>query len=172
MAAPNITQDFITRLKDNGAAAEAMAVHWYDFLGGPGNAAAKEGVRWGWFYQKVRAGGPWDFKSNVYKSHKDTGVEVCGNVYRFDMPGNFHYGFVGAAAGFSAWTLHRAAGWAQERAGTSKPEYHCTHGDDPEDYEFIRLGIQLYDDVGLDVTTTNLSRVLSFFRTLVCEAEE
>lgn len=165
MAAPNITQDFISRLIDNGKTAEGWRPSTWELVVSPAIAA---GALFNRFYQKVRAGAPWDFKSNVYKAHKASGVEVAGKTYRFDMPGNFHYGFTGAAAGIADAVLFRAAGLAQERAGTSKDEYHCTYGDDPEDYEFIRLGIKLYDDVELKVTTTNLAQVLSLFRTIVC----
>ena len=77
-------------------------------------------------------------------------------------------GFVGAAAGFSSLILHKGAGIAQERAGTSKPEYHCTYGDDPTDFEFIRLGINLYDQVGLSVTEAALKSSLGQFQTIVC----
>ncbi|MFY1666189.1 hypothetical protein [Pseudomonas sp. Pseu.R1] len=42
---------------------------------------------WRWFYEQVRNGGPWDFKQQ--------GAE-------YQDFGNFHYGAVGTAAGFSS----------------------------------------------------------------------
>lgn len=62
---------------------------------------------WFWFYEQVRNGGPWDYKKG--------GSE-------FEDFGNFHYGAVGTAAGFSSAILLRAAGAAQFRAGTIKKE--------------------------------------------------
>ena len=58
-----------------------------------------------WFYQKVRNGGPWDYKKfDPY----------------FAALGNFNFGAAGTAAGINI--LLMGAGWAQGRAGTSKPE--------------------------------------------------
>jgi hypothetical protein len=61
-----------------------------------------------WFYQKVRNGGPWDYKKfDPY----------------FAAFGNFNFGATGTAAGIPANILLMGAGWAQDRAGTSKPEW-------------------------------------------------
>jgi hypothetical protein len=174
--ATNITGEFIKRLIANGASIEGS-------VGGTGwkAAAVLTGLIGGViigktkfydplvaFRNKVRNGGDWDFKSNWLKPYKDTGIEVAGKQYRYDMAGNFHYGYVGCAAGISDGMLLAQAGKAQVAAGTSKPEYHCTHGDDPEDHEFIRLGIKLYDDNGLKVTETNLAQILGAFQVIVC----
>src|SRR5688572_3506248 len=102
MPAPNITWEFIKRLINNGSSIQGSAPEWYDgfwALGGVvGMYTAKKKVVDPMieFRNKVRAGGDWDFKSNWLKPHKDSGVEVAGKVYRYDMPGNFHYGYVGA----------------------------------------------------------------------------
>ncbi|ASV57382.1 type IV secretion protein Rhs [Lelliottia jeotgali] len=59
-----------------------------------------------WFYQKVRNGGPRDYKKfDPY----------------FAAFGNFNFGAAGIAAGIPANILLMGAGWAQGRAGTSKP---------------------------------------------------
>jgi hypothetical protein len=166
-AAPDITVGFIDLLKSNGKTAIMMGAVTGGFSDA-GSFLAKKGVKYAWFYRQVRNGGPWDLKNNVYKPFEKTGVIVCGAAYGNDMPGNFHYGFVGAAAGFSDLILHKAAGVAQERAGTSKPEYHCTYGDDPQDFEFIRLGINLFDEVGLKVTEAGLKSALGKFKAIVC----
>ncbi len=169
MSAPDVTADFIRKLINNSLEAERVALA--ERIGGfvsPGGGAVATGARWLWFYQRVRGGGPWDFKNNDYAPYRSTGLVICGRQYRFDMPGNFHYGFVGAAAGFTSAVLFRMAGEAQQRAGTSRPEYHCTYGDDPEDQEFIRLGILLYNTVDRDVTVGNLGQNLLRFSPTVC----
>lgn len=88
---------------------------------------------WLWFYNKVRNGGPWDYK----KGGK-----------QFEPFGNFHYGAVGICAGFSAFVLHRAAGAAQFRAGTTEADvtlidwFFYPYGDDRADQEMIAEGIR------------------------------
>ncbi|WKZ92212.1 polymorphic toxin type 44 domain-containing protein [Chimaeribacter arupi] len=84
-----------------------------------------------WFYQKVRNKGPWDYKQfNPY----------------WAAFGNFNFGAAGTAAGIPAETLLMGAGYAQIRAGTSKPEWgkwyrKPPYGDDPTDQRNIREGI-------------------------------
>lgn len=53
-----------------------------------------------WFYQKVRNGGPWDYKQ------QDRSLANFGN---------FNYGATGLAAGIPEKTLFMAAGFAQNR---------------------------------------------------------
>ncbi|WP_350223403.1 polymorphic toxin type 44 domain-containing protein [Leclercia adecarboxylata] len=89
-------------------------------------------LTYAWFYQQVRARGPWDYKNR------------CGRQYA--NFGNFHYGAVGQAAGIKEEILLRAAGWAQNRAGTSEPEFgnwyrSAPYGDDPDDQAWIKMGI-------------------------------
>lgn len=85
-----------------------------------------------WFYQKVRNHGPWDYKQENQ------------NWAQF---GNFNYGAAGTAAGIPKEILLMGAGWAQSRAGTSKPEWGKWHekppyGDDPTDQRAIQEGIK------------------------------
>lgn len=88
---------------------------------------------WFWFYEQVRNGGPWDYKKGRPE---------------FEDFGNFHYGAVGTAAGFSSAILHRAAGAAQFRAGTTKegvtwPDWFTPpYGDDKNDQIQIAEGIK------------------------------
>lgn len=87
-----------------------------------------------WFRNQVKHEGPWDFKQLGDPLYEDFG--------------NFHYGVVGAAAGFPRKTLYQQAGAAQKRdpAGSSPswdvPPYY---GDDPRDHFNIELGINSYD---------------------------
>lgn len=94
-----------------------------------------------WFYDQVKNKGPWDYKQQ-------------GRQYQ-DF-GNFNYGATGKAFGFSENTLLREAGRAQQKAGTSKPEWgnpgsrwnpfggSGTYGDDPADAVLIQQGVQYY----------------------------
>jgi hypothetical protein len=82
---------------------------------------------------------------------------------------NYRYAFAGTPAGFSLPVLLSAAGGAQIQAGTSRPEYWCPFGDDPEDSVFITLGIGLYHEVPLNVSTTNLHRSPARFVRIVCQ---
>lgn len=84
-----------------------------------------------WFYYKVRNGGPWDYKQQS---------RALANF------GNFNYGATGTAAGIPANILLMAAGFAQYRAGTSRPEWRHwyprpPYGDDPWDQYWIQQGI-------------------------------
>jgi hypothetical protein len=84
-----------------------------------------------WFYKQVKNRGPWDFKQK--------GAQ-------YESFGNFHYGAVGTAAGFSKETLLRAAGAAQSLAGTSNDSFGkwwstAPFGDDPRDQYWIEQGI-------------------------------
>jgi RHS repeat-associated protein len=84
-----------------------------------------------WFYNQVRNRAPWDFKQQ-------------GPYEDF---GNFNYGATGYMFGFPTFIVLRLAGWAQSRAGTSRPEFGhwwgmAPYGDDPADQAQIRRGIQ------------------------------
>ena len=63
-----------------------------------------------WFYNIVKPGGDWDYK-NMTK-------EMNGKKTIWEPFGNFHYGVVGAAAGFNRGkTLQRMAGLVHEQSG-------------------------------------------------------
>jgi len=97
-----------------------------------------------WFYDKVRNGGPWDYKQLDPK---------------YEEFGNFNYGATGTAFGFSEEILLRMAGWAQVQAGTTRSSWGqsptlidayfgtggvAPFGDDPNDQSWIQKGIQYY----------------------------
>jgi RHS repeat-associated protein len=91
--------------------------------------------RYNAFYNAVRNSGPMDYKQSGSQ---------------FQAFGNFNYGAVGAAAGFFDQVLLRAAGWAQQRAGTSTPAWGgplggSPYGDDPNDQQMIQNGIDYYN---------------------------
>ncbi len=91
-----------------------------------------------WFYFMVRNKAPWDYKQ-------------LGR--RYAKFGNFNFGLTGAAAGIPLDVLQRGAGYAQQQAGTSLPEWGTpfgsagmsyTYGDDPDDQVYINLGYNAY----------------------------
>lgn len=60
--------------------------------------------------------------------------------------GNFDYGAMGSAMGIPDQILLRAGGWAQERAGTQRPDFGhwwglLPYGDDPKDKKQIEAGM-------------------------------
>jgi hypothetical protein len=75
-------------------------------------------------YEAYRNKGFWDFKQQAS---------------RYQAFGNWFFGFGTAQM---SWTnkemVQRLAGWAQRKAGTSRPEWNLdgrTHGDDPYDFK-------------------------------------
>ena len=89
-----------------------------------------------WYYDQVRNKGPWDYKQQ-------------GRQYQ-DF-GNFNYGATAAAWGFPHDVIQRMAGWAQQRSGTSRPEWQgplgsYPYGDDPADQRMIDAGITYHDN--------------------------
>jgi hypothetical protein len=166
----DITSWFVGQLIQNGRT--SVKANLYSMAPGvafgPGVGVGGAAAKLYWFKRQVQNGGPWDFKNNYLKSYKDTGVSFNGVEYRYDMPGNFHYGYVGAAAGIGDSLLKYAAGQAQLKAGTSKGEFYCTDFDDPEDQAYIILGIALWDDHGLKITAANVAAKLAKFSPAVC----
>lgn len=100
------------------------------------------------FRNLVRAGGPWDFKSNQQQWRSvggrrcpsescDRTVTLCGRCFFYDVPGNIHYGWVGRQAGLRPWFLHNRAAAAQP-GGV----------DDPRDVVAIDIGIDMAEGRG------------------------
>jgi len=108
-----------------------------------------------WLYDKVRnahgrvddvrSGKSWDYK------------QLNTRPQQYDAFGNFNYGAVGAVISQSDKLLLSEAGRAQQKAGTSKPEWgypakipgttiggQPPYGDDPEDQKMIQRGINYY----------------------------
>lgn len=164
----DITSWFVGQLLANGKIANGKRPGIGSALIGLGGILVDKGLTLRWFKNQVQNGGPWDFKNNALKGDKTAGILFAGTHYRYDMPGNFHYGYVGTMAGFSASTLESAAGYAQLKAGTSKPDYWCTSFDDPEDNAYVRLGIALADSKGLSITAADVDAVLKKFKHTTC----
>jgi hypothetical protein len=101
-----------------------------------------------WFINQVDTGKPWD-----YKQQGKTAPLIGGIHNRYDPTGNFNYGAVAAAFGFSDAVVLRAAGFVQWQWGkgrTWRPEFgnpfqwNPPYGDDFLDQHWIQAGIDYY----------------------------
>jgi hypothetical protein len=160
----DITEDLIERLIKNGREAYTVGMAVSEETGGsPAAQVAGDEAKLMWFYSKARSRGPWDFKNNVFQSYKQRGVKVAGRDYGIIMPGNLNFGFAGAALGLTVNVLHGGGAWAQRQSGPRGSEFWCIDGEDPADFEYIKMGIELYRQVKLGVTYSNLEMVLGQF---------
>jgi hypothetical protein len=87
-------------------------------------------------------------------------VRMGDRLYRHDIAANVHFGYVGRASGFPSVDLLVFAGVAQIGARTSKGSYWPTYFDDPADATAIRVGIELWDEHGLDFSEKDLTKAL------------
>jgi RHS repeat-associated protein len=112
------------------------------------------------FYERVRADGVWDYKVHDYAKYRYSGVRINGELYAFDHPGNFAFGYAGSAGRFSEDVLKMMAGLAQRQAGTSKDEWtwETSYYDDPRDQKAISAGIALYNSYGRDINAEKLGK--------------
>lgn len=90
-----------------------------------------------WFHSQVKGGGQWDFKR--------------GGNRQFQDFGNFHYGAVGTAFGFSQNVLLKEAGLNQMTGRNANPAWGNPqsgppYGDDPVDQKWIKNGIDFTKD--------------------------
>lgn len=100
------------------------------------NMAAADHHSPSWFLNMVPNRHPWDYKQQSP---------------RYEAFGNFNYGAAGRASRLPDWVLQRGAGWAQQRAGASRPEFGSPYlgtgsfGDDPIDQYWIEQGVRYHD---------------------------
>jgi hypothetical protein len=100
------------------------------------------------FIQLVRDTAPWDFKDAIQSDLKDR-IRLGSEWFEYSTPGNIHYGFVGAAAGFSLEELHLGAGAAQFRdycEGEGGLGTWRTDLDTEDDYYAVDFGSRLYHE--------------------------
>jgi hypothetical protein len=88
-----------------------------------------------WFFHQVKPRGPMDYKRLSYPLYEDAG--------------DFNFGAVGEAVGFTLEQLLRGAGAAQWVTGprTSANDYpwgRPPYGDSPDDQDWIRRGFEWY----------------------------
>ena len=74
-------------------------------------------------------------------------ISYNGIIMEAQDIGNFHFGYIGRAAGLSKKTLTVGAGIYQIYSGTSTIGYLFTpsFGDDPRDTYYIKMGVMAYD---------------------------
>jgi len=87
------------------------------------------------FFDVVKPSGIWDFKNRIYRL-VGSDIVLSGKWYKYDVPGNIHFGFLGLDVGFSSLILHCGADFANDH----RP---CSGSDPQEDYEAIEAGIDL-----------------------------
>lgn len=98
--------------------------------------------------------GEWDFKPVIYDAWgTDNRLGNSAAVYKYDIWANLHYGYVGAAAGFSKDELNWGANVQQQ--ADSKSE------DSTRDQEAIEAGVALYDRSPAAVDCTQLQNILN-----------
>ena len=103
----------------------------------------------GYFVNKVRPNGDWDFKSqDGWSLNPNTKYIYNGEELRFDDIGNIHYGYVGRVL-FDTDTLLQAGGAVQILTMTSDKSYKNSNYDDPRDQWAISYGAKLWDEGGV-----------------------
>lgn len=107
----------------------------------------------------VKGNAPWDYKAD-FVNRSIENVKLGSQYYKMDVVANIHFGFVGAASGFSAEELLVGAGVAQVMGETSSWSYWNSNFDDPGDQVAIWLGIKLYDEYGPELTVDQLITAL------------
>lgn len=107
----------------------------------------------------VMQDGPWDHKPTIRRRFNPAaigGEQVWHRygdwLYFYDIWSNIHYGFVGAACGFTESELLDGAGW--EQIGSDLARWSMPNGtpgvegmrrfDDPSDRASIAIGMRLY----------------------------
>lgn len=109
---------------------------------------------------KLRTGGPWDHKPYIRKHFARPGLstQVYHQLYKwgyfYDIWSNIHYGYVGAAAGFSKDTLLDGAGLEQIGTDILSGRWPSRKGssgmrsfDDPSDRTSVEMGYDFYPGV-------------------------
>ncbi|WP_223837807.1 polymorphic toxin type 44 domain-containing protein [Streptomyces venezuelae] len=124
---------------------------WYEFGRNHGNDINAALVMWG---VKVAPGQDWDHKPQLQDRydlrHKDDYFFKQPGQNRevfYDIYSNVHYGYVGRAAGFDPDTLIK---------GASLGETLLTGDDDHGDQITMRVGMELYDKYGKNMTQEQL----------------
>lgn len=112
------------------------------------------GLGFALFYDVVKTHGLWDFKWKIYKTVGEN-IKLGDAWFKWDVPGNVHFGYLGLAVGFDGDVLHCGADYATNRQW-------CSGSDDPADYDAIEAGYDLYrNSGGGNVTLSTLKLVLA-----------
>lgn len=93
----------------------------------------------------VAPGMQWDHKAWILAHYGRFSYDsATKRLYMYDIWSNVHYGFVGAAASFTAWELTAGAGAANLMSSLGASLITYGQADDPRDQAAIRLGIDLW----------------------------
>lgn len=129
----------------------------------------------------VRQDGPWDHKPYIRKNFHPVvpGGEQHwhhrgGVLYYYDIWSNIHYGYVGAACGFSESELLDGAGleqigsdlWRRKWPSGSEGVEGVRRYDDPSDREAITIGIRLHGAAPNRVTAAQVLQEVEASRSL------
>lgn len=139
----------------------------------PGKAAVDTAQAYKRWYDLVKTGGDWDHKGPILDNYGKWAYDAeQGRSYNYETWSNIHYGYVGRASGFDAWTLRAGAGAAQFLDGNSPSGYWerrvaeigdadvLAALDESEDQAAIDIGIRLWEEFGENVTEEDLMRAL------------
>lgn len=119
------------------------------------------------FADLVKPGGLWDYKLKMRPLYGEYSLDPKeGMLYRYDIWGNIHFGYIGRAIGFSEDLLLEAAGFVQ--ALTDGKSYlsiaaavgHLRDFDQPEDQSCIRIGFGLWERNSAGVTIDALLQAI------------
>jgi RHS repeat-associated protein len=155
-------------IRQNADGPMAKLIHFYNWQyelsSGPGGWAGGRilgrKMAYDLWISMVRTGAPWDFKLPIRfrKPGFEWGgewIKMCCGWYGYENVANIHFGYVGRAAGFTAFELKAGAGvfqWRdhhgeegyEERISRREVGLH-TYYDEPEDQAAIDVGTRLYD---------------------------
>jgi RHS repeat-associated protein len=105
----------------------------------------------------VRGGAIWDFKQDIKQSEAiipgTENIKLGEHEFNYQALSNIHYGYIGAAAGFSSNLLQAGAGFFQDE-NTLGPWITFSDGprivfrDDPFDNYWVRFGLYLFTEYG------------------------
>ena len=124
---------------------------------------------------QVRHGGPWDPKKDIAKDYSYF-QKIYDEWYYYDLWGNIMYGYLGAQAGFSESELLDGAGLEQIGSSLFYTTVKINIGffpqrqtgitglrawDDPNDQAWIRLGIDLWNLNGLQITPSDIIQAVT-----------
>jgi hypothetical protein len=127
-------------------------------------------------------GSPADVKDfyRIFEVNNGQGpcIDLFGQAYGRDVPGNIAFGYVGTHAGFSPLVLLSGAGIAQAlddiRTGSeiSSVDFTSDFGDSPEDQIAAEMGIVLRRTCGSFCGSTDIETVLTIYRARYVQAAQ
>ncbi|EOP46348.1 polymorphic toxin type 44 domain-containing protein [Bacillus cereus] len=142
----DLTNDFTSIMKANKNRMKIINASAEKIEKGSSNpvegAVASRAYKYTVFTKLVKSGAPWDYK---LKYGPKTTYTFDNRTLTGEDLGNFHFGYVGKAIGFTDLELTGGAGFYQLLSRTSEWSYYQTFFDDPRDQEMIKLGIDYYN---------------------------